>query len=255
MSVSSYNDIDERLNENQLFNREDDDETESTISNHTTSTSTINIEERRRQEIEEKVQEIEEKVQEIEERVGEIDQRIQNFEEIQEEEEKDAGVCHFIYDENVFDSYDEICDVESEFMDSEKFDGQYIIGLSARGFNQDGELFASGVTARTFLKYPYKHVLKYLFYSSIMLVHSPFIDIIQLSIKDDETYISICKTFWLRLLQRHWKKTVAERKRIQQKRSSVYSQVYFSIRGKYPKNLNYMPSLPGLLSCYNNDVL
>ena len=74
---------------------------------------------------------------------------------------------NFIYndddDSETIRIYHEIYDLEERFIDSEKKDGQYIIGISAPGFNSSGNIFACGITTKTFYKYSYKHILKYLF--------------------------------------------------------------------------------------------
>lgn len=161
----------------------------------------------------------------------------------------------FIYENDDDDYYnrfyEDIYELEKSFVDTEKKDGQYVIGISATGFNNDGNIFACGITAKTFFKYPYKSILKYLFYYSIIVVYYPVIDIIKIHIDKDEAYISIRKTFWLRLIQIHWKKIMAERKEIQQKRRSMYSLFYREIKGIYPRDLNSLPTIHGMLSCYS----
>lgn len=155
-----------------------------------------------------------------------------------EPDEQDITYYHLIYN------------MEQAFIDSEKKNGQYIIGLSAPGFNSNGSIFASGITASNFFAFPYNHILKYLFYYSIITVKKPIIDIIKIHIDEDECLISIRKTFWLCLIQRHWKKLFAEKKRIINSRRTILSILYFQINGKYPKELRELPNIYGLLSCY-----
>lgn len=156
------------------------------------------------------------------------------------------------HDDQSISYYNNIYDIEEEFINSEKKDGQYIIGISASGFNCNNEsIFACGVTTKTFFKFPYKNILNYLFYYSVINVYYPVINIIQIHIDKDDTYISIRKTYWLCLIQRHWKKIMAERRKIQKDRRSLYSLLYNEIKGKYPDGLNSLPRLKGLLSCYS----
>lgn len=179
-----------------------------------------------------------------------------------DEDEEETGIIFnhnsFNYDNNTYEPDEEdityyhlIYNMEQEFIDSEKKNGQYIIGLSAPGYNSNGSIFASGVTASTFFAFPYKHILKYLFYYSIITVQKPIVDIIKIHMDEDECLISIRKTFWLCLIQRHWKKLFAEKKGIIHGRMTIRSILYFQINGKYPKELRELPHIHGLLSCYS----
>ncbi len=61
-------------------------------------------------------------------------------------------------------------------------------------------------------------------------------------------YISIIKTFWLKLIQRKWKKIYKERKMCLLKRANTNVIKYREIYGKWPEScLNY-PLLKGMLS-------
>jgi hypothetical protein len=59
--------------------------------------------------------------------------------------------------------------------------------------------------------------------------------------------IAILKTFWLRIIQRKWKKIFAERKQIITLRKQTSSLYYRQIYGKWPELCNYLPSLNGML--------
>ena len=60
--------------------------------------------------------------------------------------------------------------------------------------------------------------------------------------------VSIIKTYWIKLIQRTWKKIYKEQKNIIKKRSNPNSLKYREIYGKWPNNcLNY-PGLRGILS-------
>jgi hypothetical protein len=161
---------------------------------------------------------------------------------------------NFIYenddDDRSISYYHEIYDIEKEFIDSEKKDGQYVIGISAKGYQNDS-IYACGVTSKTFYQFPYRNILKYLFYYSIMNVYYPVVDVIQIHIDKDETYISIRKTYWISLIQRHWRKIMKARDDIHKKRRSLYSLIHHEIKGNYPSGLNSMPTLAGMLSCYS----
>jgi len=65
-------------------------------------------------------------------------------------------------------------------------------------------------------------------------------------LKNNE-YIAILKTFWIRLIQRTWKRVFIERRSVILKRKSPIALKYRLIHGKWPNNCNYLPSLYGML--------
>lgn len=155
--------------------------------------------------------------------------------------------------DNIYNFY-EICEYEDEFIDSEKLDGQYVIGLNS-GFINDkfNDTFACGVSVQSFFRFPYISILYYLVYSSIFQVAGPKkIDIIKIHINSDNVYVSIIKTHWLRLIQRHWRTAFNERKTIIKMRGIPRNIFHFQYKGTYPDGLQILPSIRGLLSSYNS---
>jgi hypothetical protein len=65
-------------------------------------------------------------------------------------------------------------------------------------------------------------------------------------LKGDEC-VCIIKTFWLKLIQRAWKKIYQQRKIIYKKRCRPNSLLYRQITAKWPDDCNYMPSIRGML--------
>jgi hypothetical protein len=156
-----------------------------------------------------------------------------------------------IDNDNIFHFY-EICELEEHFMDSEKREGQYVIGLIGGIINNTFvDTFASGVTPDTFFRFSYVSILYYLAYSSIFYISGPKkIDIIQIHINSEHIYVSIVKTYWLRLIQRHWKRAYKEREVIIKLRGLPRNIFHFQYKGSYPSGLEFLPGLRGLLSCY-----
>ena len=160
--------------------------------------------------------------------------------------------------ESEFSDVEDIYEQENEFIELEKNNHSYYLGISRMiknnntNINKYYYLLVNSVSSKTFLNNPYYTVLRYLQDYSIIQVHSPTIDIMKLEITADETYTIIKKTYWLRLVQRHWKKIIKEREMIYNKRCTLTSQNYISIHGRYPKGLNSYPVLSGMLGCYNN---
>lgn len=64
--------------------------------------------------------------------------------------------------------------------------------------------------------------------------------------------VAIIKTFWIRLIQRTWKKIYKEKMKIIQKRSNIESLNYKQIYGCWPDNCKKMPNLNGMLSYLEN---
>ena len=151
------------------------------------------------------------------------------------------------YDSDSFE-FDNIYLLESEFADSDKYSGQYIIGISCGPFNPlFTELFTAGVSSRTFFRFPFASVVHYLYCSSVVYLHSPTIDIIQIYVDPQDRYIAIKKTFWLRLVQRRWKKIYRERCAILARRTHLSSLRYREIYGKYPVGLRVLPTIYGMM--------
>jgi hypothetical protein len=71
------------------------------------------------------------------------------------------------------------------------------------------------------------------------------IDIMQLQITDDLTYNVVLKTFWLKIVQRTWRKIFNQRQKIIEIRKSIYAQDFFRINGKYPPNASHIHSYSG----------
>ena len=151
------------------------------------------------------------------------------------------------YDSDSFE-FDNIYLLESEFADSDKYSGQYIIGISCGPFNPlFTELFTAGVSSRTFFRFPFASVVHYLYCSSVVYLQSPTIDIIQIYVDPQDRYIAIKKTFWLRLVQRRWKKIYRERCEIWARRTHLSSLRYREIYGKYPVGLRVLPTIYGMM--------
>lgn len=65
-------------------------------------------------------------------------------------------------------------------------------------------------------------------------------------LKNNE-YVAILKTFWIRLIQRTWKRIFIERNNVILKRKMLSSLNYRQLHGRWPNHCNYLPSLYGML--------
>jgi hypothetical protein len=66
----------------------------------------------------------------------------------------------------------------------------------------------------------------------------------------DGMYTAILKTFWIKIIQRHWRKVFEKIETVRMARYSLESQISFELTGKYKRYGNIMPSLRGMLAAY-----
>jgi len=100
----------------------------------------------------------------------------------------------------------------------------------------------------------------YLTHFRLKNINNHFIEIVKLQypnvrteiaeclILNSDHCVSIIKTFWLRLIQRTWKKICNERKNIIKKRSKPTSILYREIFGQWPDDCLRYPLLRGMMS-------
>lgn len=155
------------------------------------------------------------------------------------------------YSDDEDDEYtiDEIYSREQLFLDSEKQHGKYYIGLS-KHMKSRHILLLNTISAKTFYKYSYIHVLKYLYYYSLVRLYQPNVEIMKLYILNDGTHSVVLKTHWIRLIQRHWRKALQMRKQIMKKQMLISSLYHREIYGRFPNGINTLPMLTGLMSRY-----
>jgi len=154
---------------------------------------------------------------------------------------------------------DEMYDFEEEFEDIEKQDGKYYIGIYIYMNDipeNDKKLFLGmTVSTKLFFKYEHKYVYKYLCsavnYCPYEKYYDLKINILKLHIDDNQLYLVTVKTYWLKLIQRHWKNIIKKRKELHVKMSSWINLYWREIRGISPLQKNY-PKLQGMLSAYSN---
>ena len=154
-------------------------------------------------------------------------------------------------DDSSFDEIDEIYEEDYPELKN-KMDAKYYIGLS--GYNRWRLILSNAITAKSFFKYSYESVMRYLHEYSIFRISNPKIDVLQLFIVKN-TFTVVKKTYWIRLIQRHWKKTYKERMNHYLKRGHPNSQRVFSMTGRYPAHLYPLPNIYGMLSIYKKNKL
>ena len=158
-----------------------------------------------------------------------------------DDDDDDAGI-----------EYDSIHNEDSFHFYSEKEHGKYYIGLCHKyttpNFTQ--WLLSTSVSTRVFYRHSYDKIINYLYYYGVVRVPRPQLQIMQLHRVPEDTCSVVIKTYWLRLLQRHWKRVYATRKKILRMRMSPRMQLYRQTRGKYPEPISRLPAIKGMLSMY-----
>ena len=145
--------------------------------------------------------------------------------------------------------YDEIFDNDSEFLDSEKEDGNYYLGnISIEDDNH--MILSNSVSVPTFYDHPAETIQGYLYNYGVLERATHNVDIIQLTITPDDMYTCVLKTHWLRLVQRHWRKVYANKIQTIRQRMNLKSIRYFETYGKYPDHCMILPKMTGMLACY-----
>jgi hypothetical protein len=75
-----------------------------------------------------------------------------------------------------------------------------------------------------------------------------YIEIVDYYYLPGNEMVGVCKTFWLKIIQRKWKKIYAERKRIEKSRTHISEILYYQRHGSWRHGLNTIPSIKGMLA-------
>lgn len=142
---------------------------------------------------------------------------------------------------------DDIFDDEELFLDSDYEDGKYYMGFPCLMKSQEREwVMQIAITAKSLLKYDYNSVMRYLTEYSVTRIYNPKIHIMQLDISNTGSYNVILKTFWLKIVQRAWKRVFKERQKYILRCKHPHSILYRQIHRKWNGNEKYM-GIKGML--------
>jgi len=142
----------------------------------------------------------------------------------------------------------EIAEIEEDFCDIEKRSNEYYIGSTILQPEFDTILLGIAISRGSFFKYNANLVQQYFSeYSCIQYSKLPDIHIIKLYISPIGEYVSILKTWWIKWIQRAWKKRFADNKKIIRLRGGIFARKQVELTGKYPIHLRNIPGLRGLL--------
>ena len=143
---------------------------------------------------------------------------------------------------------DEIYEEDCDFLDADKGDRKYYIGLSGHVKRQNQTILLSSISPKTFMKHDGEEVLQYLVeYSAVDIRNhctTPSIQILQLHLDDKQTYNVVNKTFWLKMVQRSWKRVYAQR---QSAINSMKNPLVLLRRQSTGKMDTRLPSISGMV--------
>ena len=158
---------------------------------------------------------------------------------------------------DVIEEVDEIHNMDYRHLYSEKDNKKYYRGLCSEMIMKDSlhlptesiYLMVNSISNTTYFQWPHESSLRYLYYYGMTPMHNPKVDIMQLHILEDGTYSVIIKTFWLKLIQRKWKKIYQIRRRVLENRLHFTSLYHREVHGDWPVHIRTMPGLHGLMAC------
>jgi hypothetical protein len=143
---------------------------------------------------------------------------------------------------------------ECEFLDIEKTNQKYYVGLCAI-LGKKRIILDIAIQPQTFLQFDSEIVLNYLSEYSVFPVQRQILDtrnihiqIMKLNIEPrTKWYNVILKTFWIKIIQRTWKRVFRERQEALLKRRTLKNMRHFETRGRHLPGIHVLPGLYGML--------
>ena len=147
---------------------------------------------------------------------------------------------------------DEVEEFEEEYIDC--INNHYYIGSYSLMKDMEDNtilLFGIKVNLPTFYAFSNYELSTYIYYcSGFQYSTKPTIEIMQIQIDESGLYTAVLKTFWIKIIQRTWKKRMAEKKQylshLKKNILSILNTVQLTA-----KRLPKPPGLYGLLSHFN----
>ena len=154
-------------------------------------------------------------------------------------------------DSSAYDSDEDIDISNSEFHyeDQEKIAGKSYIGIAYLDEPHGVYLMNGTISVRSFFAFDYSRIRKYTRNISLYYVRpTTELDILRLHIHPDGVYEVTVHTYWIRIIQRAWRKVYAQRKHTIRLRGNVYNQEYFRNNGRYMLGTRVLPTIHGMLA-------
>jgi hypothetical protein len=142
------------------------------------------------------------------------------------------------------DICDEVEEFEEEYIDC--INNHYYIGSYCLMKDLEENtilLFGRKVNLPTFYAFSNYELSTYIYYcSGFQYSTKPTIEIMQIQIDESGLYTAVLKTFWIKIIQRTWKKRMAEKKQY----LSYLKKNILSILNTYQRTTSRLPKPPGL---------
>lgn len=148
------------------------------------------------------------------------------------------------------DEIDDVYNLDHAHCLTEKVDNKYYIGSYWPG-GKDMFLLSSSISPSTYFKINHTLCSNYLYEYSMSrntIKSTEILKVKIIKIHGWDFCSVIVKTFWLKIIQRKWKKIYKERMRIVKNRKKLESLYFREISGKFPNTCLHLPTLQGLLA-------
>jgi hypothetical protein len=142
--------------------------------------------------------------------------------------------------------YERIFKEDEDHLYVDRDDGHYYLGLQQYMRRRNLLLLVNTVSAKVYLRHSHQDVVDYLEEYSMIRVNEPKLDIIKLHVLPDLSFSSVVKTYWIRLIQRHWRSALA-------RRLSMWKSCRFQRRREVGLVRCTPVSIRGLMSMYRRD--
>jgi len=147
---------------------------------------------------------------------------------------------------------DEIYNEDYQYAELQRQNYEYCIGV-CKILNDRQILLLNSISSSIFFKHPFQSVLKYLQNYSIIYMHEPEVHIMKISMSG-YTCTVIKKTYWIKIVQRHWRNTIKKRYEIYNLRYNPASLKHRETTGRFPSLLKNLPGLSGMLRMYRKNT-
>jgi hypothetical protein len=156
--------------------------------------------------------------------------------------------------EDTDDDYDSDDDIDIEtreiaYEETDKINGKCYIGIAYLDKHHGIYLMNGTISTRSFFAFAYHRIVAYTRHISVYYTSSSSkkLEILKLHIQPNGVYEVTIHTFWIRIIQRAWRKTYAQRKHQIRLRGNIRNQESFRNTGRYMYGTRVLPSIHGIL--------
>lgn len=137
---------------------------------------------------------------------------------------------------------------DMDYLDIPKVHDKYYIGRYELYEIRNTWILSLCISSDAFFKFEFKAIQEYAYEFGTQLNTINDIGIMKLHIGErDGTYHVTIKTYWLRIVQRTWKRVYAERKKCLALRRTLPVLRYFELHGRYPYPCRSLHSIHGMI--------